>query len=158
MMVRSWRLVKEKYSADAFSGEGAFKAGGRWNSAGVYVVYASESIALASLEILAGGAPFNLLASYVKIHIDFDDSSVQTLGTLPKDWNAYPPRVETKKIGDDWIRGNKSVVLKVPSSVVQDEHNYMINPFHPDAKKTLVISRAEKHVFDKRLIELLKRA
>jgi RES domain-containing protein len=156
MKVQSWRLVKAKYASEAFSGKGAFDVGGRWNSPRVYVVYTSQSLSLASLEILAGGAPIALLSNYVKIPVEFDESVIKPVQKLSKDWNAYPAKYETKLIGDEWANSNESVVLKVPSAVVPGEFNYMINPLHPDMKKGLTIGKPEKYSFDKRIIDQLK--
>jgi RES domain-containing protein len=151
MTVRAWRLVHTRYATDAFSGEGAFKYGGRWNSIGTRVVYTAESIALATLEILAGGAPISLLDSFSKIPVEFDDSSVTSLGSLPEGWNTYPPGRKTREIGDAWVKEATSVVLKVSSAVVQEEFIYIINPHHPHAEKRLKIGTARKFSFDKRL-------
>jgi RES domain-containing protein len=149
--IRTWRLVKKKYAQSAFSGEGAAIAGGRWNSIGIKVVYTSESLSLAVLEILVGGAPIALLDSYVKIPVEFEESIVSSLGHLPKDWKTYPPSIQTQEIGNIWTRDNKSHVLKVPSVVVSEESNYLINPFHPAFKNSLNIGKIEPFQFDGRL-------
>ncbi len=152
MIIRAWRLLKTAYAASAFSGEGAFKFGGRWNSVGTRVVYTAESVALATLEILAGGAPLSLLGEFVKIPVEFDDSSVFALNALPDGWDKYPPGRKTREIGDAWVRESKSVVLKVPSAVVREEFIYIINPLHPNAPKRLRIGKVEKFRVDKRLL------
>ena len=152
MIIRAWRLLKAKYEKDAFSGEGAFKYGGRWNSIGTRVVYTAESIALATLEILAGGASLSLLDDFVKIPVEFDDSSILLPDSLPDNWNKYPPGRKTREIGDAWAAGLKSLVLKVPSAVVREEFIYLINPLHPDAAKRLRIGKAGKFYVDKRLM------
>ena len=153
MKVRSWRVVKGKYGGEAFSGEGALKFGGRWNSIGTPIVYTSESISLATLEILTGGISMPLLGSYVKIPVDFDESMVEALGMagLPKEWRNYPPSVKTQKIGDNWVKESRNAVLKVPSVVIKEEFNYLINPGHPDFKKAS-IGKPEIFSFDPRLI------
>jgi RES domain-containing protein len=151
MKIRAWRLVAEKFAESAFSGEGAFKYGGRWNSAGVGVVYSAQSIALATLEILAGGVTISLLEKYAKIPVDFDESAVYSPMSLPEGWTAYPPGRKTRDIGDGWVREQKSLVLRVPSAVIREEFIYIINPQHPDAVKGLKIGAAEKFHFDSRL-------
>jgi RES domain-containing protein len=150
MIIRAWRLLKANYAKEAFSGEGAFKYGGRWNSIGTRVVYTAESIALATLEILAGGAPISLLGDYIKIPVEFDDSLIHSPDRLPDNWDRYPPGRKTREIGDAWARESKSLVLKVPSAVVKEECIYIINPFHPDAAKRLKIGKTEKFHVDKR--------
>jgi RES domain-containing protein len=152
MTIRAWRLLKAKYEKDAFSGEGAYKFGGRWNSIGTRVVYTAESIALATLEILAGGVPISLLDGFIKIPVEFDESSIFPFDSLPDNWNKYPPGRKTREIGDAWAAGMKSLVLKVPSAVVSEEFIYIINPLHPDAAKRLRIGKAEKFYVDKRLM------
>jgi RES domain-containing protein len=151
MKIRAWRLVASKFADAAFSGEGACKFGGRWNSPGVSVVYTAQSIALATLEILAGGVTLSLLEKYVKIPVDFDESALFCPASLPEGWNAYPAGRKTRDIGDSWVREQKSLVLKVQSAVIREEFVYVINPQHPDAGKGLKIGAAEKFHFDSRL-------
>jgi RES domain-containing protein len=152
MKIRSWRVVKKKYLTEAFSGTGALKFGGRWNSIGTPMVYSSDSLALATVEILIGGIFISLLNDYYKIPVDFDKSLVETFDTsaLPGEWDTYPPNTKTQLIGDNWITSLSSVFLKVPSVVIKEEFNYLINPLHPDFKK-LSIGKPEKISFDKRL-------
>jgi RES domain-containing protein len=153
MKIRAWRVVKKKHADEAFSGQGALKFGGRWNSIGTRLVYTSESLALAAIEILAGGISTGLLGSFAKIPVDFDGSLVEALpvSRIPKDWSGYPPGLKTQIIGDAWVRESKSVLLKVPSVVIREEFNYLINPAHPNFKK-LAIGKSEDFSFDKRLI------
>jgi RES domain-containing protein len=152
MIIRAWRLLKAKFADEAFSGEGAFKYGGRWNSVGIRVVYTAQSIALATLEILAGGAAIDLLDDFVKIPVDFDESSILSHRPLPDGWNRYPPGRKTKDIGDTWVREMKTVVLKVPSAVIQEEFIYIINPLHPHAANNLKIGKAEPFFADRRVV------
>jgi RES domain-containing protein len=153
MKIRAWRVVKGKYGEEAFSGEGASKFGGRWNSTGTPLVYTSESLSLATLEILTGGISLSLLGNYVKIPVDFETFLVEffAAANLPKEWRSYPPSIKTQKIGDNWVKESKSVVLKVPSVVIKEEFNYLINPMHPDFKK-IAIGKPERYLFDKRLL------
>jgi RES domain-containing protein len=153
MIVHAWRLVKDSYAADAFSGMGASAYGGRWNSPGMRAVYVSESLSLATLEILAGGATLDFLSRFVKIAVEFDDSRVLAVTDLPADWLAYPATATTRVIGDTWLKSRAGLVLQVPSAVVPGEFNYMINPVHPDAKKHLVIHKPEKYGIDPRLLQ-----
>jgi RES domain-containing protein len=153
MKIRAWRIVKEKYAGEAFSGEGARKYGGRWNATGTSIVYASESLSLATLEILAGGITLPILGRYVRFSVDFDTSLVESIAVidLPKEWANYPPSTTTQNIGDVWVKESRSVLLKVPSVVIQEECNYLINPVHPDFRK-IAIGKAEPLSFDKRLL------
>jgi RES domain-containing protein len=151
-MAEGWRIVKEKHAARAFSGEGAAKTGGRWNSRGVPVVYTSCTKALAALESLVHLNP-PVLFKYVAFRIKFDDALVEIFPAkaLPADWQTEPPPPTTKAIGDVWVRESRSAVLALPSVIVSGEPNYLLNPAHPDFKK-ISISKPEPFAFDPRLL------
>lgn len=129
-----WRIVKEKHAKAAFSGEGARLYEGRWNSAGVRMVYCSENLALAALEILVHTRPFALRDKFRAFRVTFDDSLLSSIDTkkLPKGWDAQPPGRPSKTIGDEWIKSDRSVVLAVPSVLVPFEKTYLLNPRHAD--------------------------
>lgn len=151
-MVRTWRIVKTLFSADAFNGEGARLYGGRWNSVGVAMVYTASSKSLATLELLVHLESSAPLPSYSICSVDFDDSRVETidLAALPSNWRQSPPPTALQTIGDEWISRQSSVVLSVPSAVVPDEKNYLINPAHKNFKK-LSIGKMEPFSLDSRL-------
>ena len=152
-MVRAWRIVKTRYADHAFTGEGARLYGGRWTSPGVRAVYTSSSLSLATLEILVHLQGSGPLVSYSVCSVDFPEALLEDLdaGALPKNWREYPAPVELQKLGDAWIRGGSSVVLRVPSVVVPWEHNYLLNPVHPDFP-TLQFSRLEPFDMEPRLV------
>lgn len=129
-----WRLVKEKHTDSAFSGEGARRAGGRFNSPGRPVVYTSASLALAELEILVNLPTDRLLASYVAFRAHVPDPHVMTLdrAALPENWRKNPAPQSVRALGDEWLRAKSTLALRVPSAVVPREHNVLINPEHPD--------------------------
>ena len=133
-MRRVWRLCRRKH-AGAFDGEGARLSGGRWNPPGVPVVYASETISLAALEILvhidADDAPEDLVVVPVDIPDDVDVAEVTARG-LPGDWRSTPAPARLQRLGADWVRAGKTAVLSVPSAVVPQERNYAFNPRHAD--------------------------
>jgi RES domain-containing protein len=131
-MMNAWRISKTRYATSAFDGEGARLNGGRWNSLGTRVAYASESLALATLEVLVGLQDTSLLSSYSLVKVEFAEDLVEVLDrrTLPPSWNQHPPSPETQRVGDLWVAEARSVVLKVPSAVVEAEHNYLFNPRH----------------------------
>lgn len=147
----AWRLVKSVHAATAFSGEGAARTGGRWNSRGRHVVYASETRALALLETLVH-LDFPVAFHYVFIRIEFPDAVLTRLETetLPRDWQADPPSGSTRKIGDIWLRKNRSAVLAVPSAIVSEETNFLLNPRHPDFAR-LKFTAPEPFSLDPRL-------
>lgn len=152
-MPTGWRIVKTKYATQAFDGEGARLYGGRWNSPGVKMIYTSESLALAALEMLTQFGKSDLLASYSRCAVHFDDSLITSLDRsfLPDNWRVYPAPPELQLLGDTWVARGTSVVLEVPSVLIETESNYLINPTHPDFG-SLTIEDAEPFVFDARLI------
>lgn len=117
------------------------------------MAYASESVALATLEILVGLQDAALLPSYSLIKVEFPESLVEALDrqTLPSGWNQYPPSEETQILGDLWIAEARSVVLKVPSAVVEGEYNYLLNPEHEEFEQ-VTIQRPEPLRLDPRLL------
>lgn len=150
-MPEAWRIIKAKRAATAFTGEGAAKTGGRWNSRGVSVVYTSATKSLATLESLVHLNP-PVTFTYVAFSAKFDDALVEVfpIKNLPADWRTEPPPPSTKAIGDDWVKAGRSAVLALPS-VITGETNYLLNPAHRDFKK-ITIGKAEPFVFDPRLL------
>ena len=154
MIIRAWRITKTIFAPNAFSGKGAAEWGGRWNSPRTPVVYTAQSISLGCLEVLVGGVTVrHLVKRYSKIPVEFDNSFVTPISSLPKDWNVFPAPVEDQRVGDLWAGKKASLVLKVPSSIVDGEFNYIINPLHPDATN-LKIGPSEGISIDMRLIGL----
>lgn len=151
-MLEGWRIVKEKRLAAAFSGEGAAKTGGRWNSRGVAVVYASATRSLAALETLVHLNP-PVMFNYRIIRLEFDESLVERLklAALPNDWRAEPPPLSTRRLGDAWARALRSAILAVPSVIIPGETNYLLNPAHPDFRK-IAIGQPAGFAFDPRLL------
>lgn len=133
-MPRAWRIVKRRHVETAFKGDGARLYGGRWNSPGTSVVYTSETRALSLLEVLAGIQSVKPLRAYVLIPATFDDSLVigVQLEELPKGWRRSPPHPDTQGIGDLWVDQQPSAILRVPSVIVPEEFNYVLNPAHQD--------------------------
>jgi RES domain-containing protein len=148
----AWRIIKRKHARQAFSGEGAAEFGGRWNNPGTLMVYTSQSQALAVLEMLVHLDSPDLLAQYVLLEVDFDESFVTTVeaSDLPANWRADPAPPEVRAIGDDWILTGTSVVLRVPSALLPDEANFLLNPRHPDFTK-LRIGKPQPFHLDPRL-------
>lgn len=131
-MLTAWRIAKTRYASAAFDGEGARLYGGRWSSAGSRVAYASQSVALATLEVLAGLGRISLLPSYSLASAQFGESEVEVLPVayLPPNWRTYPAPPELQAFGDRWIAENRSLVLQVPSAIIETEANYLLNPMH----------------------------
>lgn len=153
MSIRAWRITKRRLAKAAFSGSGAKKYGGRWNSPGTAVVYVSEAQSLAILELLVHLEAPDLLQKYVLISVEISDDAVQDLdcATLPKNWRSEPAPVQLRNIGDEWAQKGNSVALRVPSALVPAESNFLLNPAHADFQK-LVIGEPVSFLFDERLI------
>lgn len=133
-MPAAWRITKRRYASSALDGEGAFQHGGRWSDRGTLVVYVSETRALAALELVAHLPANAPLHAYVLIGAEIPDDLVLAVdqSILPPDWFEYPAPPVLRRIGDQWANSGDSVVLAVPSALVRQEHNYLINPGHPD--------------------------
>ena len=152
--MRVYRIEREKYLETTLKGVGAaLTEGYRWNSLNTHLVYTAESRALATLEVsihidLSEDLPTDRF--YVEIDIPEDIEILELkIDELPENWDSKPPILETQYIGDDFVTQNNAAVLKVPSSIVPPEYNYLINPNHPDSKKIKVIS-TQRLVFDGR--------
>ena len=149
-MIRTgWRLVPAPQSSTAFDGEGARRYGGRWNSVGVPMVYASEHQSLAVLEVRVHIAMSTLYKSFA---FDFDEALMQTFPgqELPQDWQHEPPPISLQRLGDEWVRAGAAVILAVPSAIVPNELNLLINPRHPDISKVHIHPAAD-FILDRRL-------
>ena len=150
--VVAWRIVKAKHASTAFSGEGARLYEGRWNSVGVRMVYCSEHLSLAALEILVQTRPLTLRDKFRAFRAVWSDTMMTSLDPtqLPKGWNAYPASVASKSIGNDWVKSGRSAILAVPSVVVPLERTFLLNPKHRDFMK-IKITDAGSFVLDPRL-------
>jgi RES domain-containing protein len=151
-MPEAWRIVKTKHLHSAFSGEGAAKTGGRWNSHGTRIVYSSGSIALAALETLVHLNP-PLVLSWKLIPIHFRDDLIKHLGhsDIPSDWRSEPAPASARQLGDEWARSLDSCVLAVPSVLIPEELNFLINPMHSDFHE-IAIGKPKDFMFDPRLL------
>lgn len=134
--LRVWRLTTARHAGDAFSGEGARLYGGRWNHKGVPLVYVSATLSLAMLEMLVQDPP--LAAHYVARPADIPallPMQRLTPADLPADWRLASGRPALQRAGSDWATHAASAVLAVPSAVIPDEFNYLLNPLHPDFRR-----------------------
>jgi RES domain-containing protein len=146
-----WRLVTRRYARSAFSGEGARLYGGRWNPKGLRVVYTSESLSLALLEMLVQDEP--LRARYVTIAARIPKAvRIERIKPeeLPARWRTVASRERLAAIGADWVRRAASAVLAVPSAVIPAETNYLLNPLHSEFRR-IEIGKAQELITDLRL-------
>jgi len=142
--VKVYRIGKWKYLED-LSGLGAKLYGGRWNREGLPVVYTSEHLSLAVLELLANQIRNLIDETYGYIQIEIpDDSSHFNIeaNDLQADWRngIYDP--STIKIGSTWLQDRSSLLLSVPSAVLMQETNILINPQHPHFQSVRITDRA----------------
>jgi RES domain-containing protein len=148
-----WRICRRKFEATAFSGIGAEKVGGRWNFKGYPVVYASENLSLATLEMFVHVAPELIPDDLVAIRGTLPDSvSVEELmvDELPTNWRKYPASESLQAIGTTWLERRSSLVLYVPSAITPRERNILLNPAHPEIK-LLEVEPGEAFHFDPRM-------
>ncbi|TAM98574.1 MAG: RES domain-containing protein [Chitinophagaceae bacterium] len=149
-----FRIAKNKYIHD-LAGTGSRLNGGRWNSKGESVVYMSSYRSLAVLEMIVHVPQKNLTNDYqiATIHIP-EKIKVKTLSIemLPEHWRTVTISPRLQAIGDQWLKESKYCVFQVPSVVIPQEWNYIINPAHPEAKDIMII-KTENLVLDERFIE-----
>lgn len=140
-MITVYRIVKSEYNANAFDGEGARRYGGRWNEIGTAMVYTSESLSLASLELFVqlDLIPSNKM-NFVSIKASLPQALIKTANDLPPNWMMNPIPLESQAFGSLWLNEKTSAVLKVPSILIPSEFNYLINPNHPDFRQIKIDS------------------
>lgn len=150
-----FRLTKDIYSND-LTGEGAKLAGGRWNSKGVPIVYTSESRSLCMFEAMAH-IPINLLPNNYKIikieipdRVKVDELKIKN---LPPNWDKFPYISASQKIGYRFVKNNKALILKVPSALISESYNYLLNPAHIDIISVKIISKDSIRL-DDRIIKI----
>jgi RES domain-containing protein len=150
----AWRLVRPAFGspAAAFSGEGARRYGGRWNAPGRPVVYASLHLSLAALETLAHAERTRFERDYVAFAVRVPHALVLELRDedVPADWRARPASVGARAVGDAWLEARASVALLVPSVLVPQERNLLLDPDHPRFGN-VAIGPATAFRFDDRL-------
>jgi len=140
-LIRAYRILKTSYAGQAFTGEGARKFGGRWNSRGIPLVYCAENLSLATLELmvhLESLSDLERLYSWRAVEIPGRLIRTLTLAHCPPGWNAPVTQATSMRVGDAWALSKRSAVLKVPSVVTANEWNYLLNPLHPDFSKIKV--------------------
>ena len=151
-MTRFWRICRSAYAVEAATGEGARLFGGRWNSCGVRVVYASTSLALAAIEVFVNLEPNLQPNDLVSIEGEIPDAieiSKLDLRILPAGWRQT--RDETlQRFGDEWIAAKQTVALLVPSAAIRGEWNILLNPAHFQFA-TIKFHAPEPFAFDARM-------
>jgi RES domain-containing protein len=152
-MASAWRIVRASREKTAFTGEGPWRYGGRWNSPGVRVVYVSEHQSTAAFEVFANRVPFVLDEKYKAFRLEWPDNLIENfpIKKLPAKWRISPPPVETMEIGDHWVKQGRSAVLALPSVISPADTNFLLNPEHPDFKRIRIFPPTNFE-FDPRLL------
>lgn len=152
--MRVWRLTRAPFANAPFDGTGPARGGGRWNSRGVRLAYASSSRALAMLEVLVHVTRANAPADFVFIEADLPNDAIVGLdiARLPGDWRAEPPPASLRTIGDSWVRSNTSLALRVPSAIVPEEYNLLVNPLHGRFTDVRIVGAPQLAILDPRLL------
>jgi RES domain-containing protein len=149
-----YRLVRERRAADAFSGEGARRYGGRWNPKNSPAVYGSEHLSLAVLEFRVNQGGYDPDDGYVYFRFEFDAALIESIESPPERWlerfKGDGSITASQGFGKEWLIQKRSAVLSVPSSVIRIERNFVLNPLHADFAK-IELKPAAKLDLDKRL-------
>ena len=146
---------------DAFTGEGSFRAGGRWSSPGTRMVYSSTTLSLATLEVLVHCNKQSFLHARAMIQFELEDRLIEVLPDeeLPEDWNSVPESISTQKLGDSWVRQGSALGLIVPSATLPtirvEERNVLLNPNVPEFMDALRSVEVQPFSRDSRLAELI---
>lgn len=147
----AFRIAKSRFARtmdEMLSGVGAALYGGRWNSRGVHMVYASQSASLAALEIAVHLNNTAVLEAYSVCRLEIPDALCESVGVedLPDGWDEMVVNpLEAQAWGDLWIASGATPVVKVPSVILRSEWNFLLNPKHEDFGKVIV---GEIHSFN----------
>lgn len=136
-----YRIANVKYKDSTLSGIGAEKVGGRWNQIGTRAVYCSENISLALLEYYVHSDNITTLPKEIlvaKIHIP-EELAVKELAELTERWNQYPYSSKTTSVFTNLVKDRNFFALKVPSTIVGLEHNFILNPLFKEFGKVEIV-------------------
>jgi len=152
MPLVAWRITTKRDPGAAFDGEGARLYGGRWNRPGTRLVYAAEHLSLAALELFVHVDPEDQPSALFRFRVELPDDALERLPRerLPASWRAYPAPDATTALGTDWARRAEGLALVVPSVVIPEENNVLLNPAHPRFRK-LELGTGKPFSFDPRM-------
>jgi RES domain-containing protein len=155
--VSLWRVAADtpQWTAEDLAGKGAANNGARWNHAGEHVTYASTSISLAAWETRAHfskGAqlPWNRYLVRIDVPDDVWAARQPIVRPLPVGWDAIPEGLVSRSAGSAWLRAGQTALLTVPSVIIYEEENVLINLTHPDAGRISAI-KVRRFVYDNRV-------
>jgi RES domain-containing protein len=152
--MRVFRIARKPFARYPLDGRGGLFAAGRWHTPRRLVVYTSSSLALASLEVLVHTdidlVPTDLVAIEISIPDDLRIKAIP-VSKFPRTWRKYPTPRSLQKLGDSWLDGVYTCVLRVPSAVIPTESNFLLNPKHADMLRIKVVRKFDFR-FDSRVI------
>lgn len=151
--MRLWRIVRRRQALDKRCAETA-RYGGRWNPIGLPALYCGTSIALCALEKLVhvGALP---LPSLMLVAVDIPDDTElfdPGMAALPAGWDALPTSAAAQAFGGAWLARGTELAMKVPSAIVPEEANVILNPRHP-GYADVALSVVRPYAFDGRLFK-----
>lgn len=147
-----YRISAKKYSTD-LTGLGAALYGGRWNKKGTPVLYTGASKEIALLEMIVHLPPMILpKVDMITLEIPDDSITIIKIKNLPKNWSYYPAPSILSEIREKWIREEKTIALKVPSSIISSAHNLILNCKHPDFSQVKLLDVSHFNI-DTRLLK-----
>ena len=136
-----WRICHKKHIDSAFKREIYNRVQGRWSSKGTSLIYTSATLSLAALETLVSIEIENFGNIFVSISLKIPDNfPIKKVdeNLLPAKWRDTPAPEILVSIGDKWLTSKSTAILRVPSAIIPQEYNYLINPLHPDFEKILI--------------------
>jgi len=147
-----FRIANSLYKDD-LTGAGAALYGGRWNSKGNAMLYLTEHISLAVLEILVNfnKAESPLLPGFHLLTVELPEADLISIQATELKKNWVQDFHYTQFMGDEFLKTNSNLFLRVPSAVIPEEHNYLINPLHKDFKKIKIV-KSTSYKLDGRLL------
>jgi RES domain-containing protein len=154
-LIRLFRVLRKIHAKSPFDGEGAFRFGGRWSSAGVRLAYASEYQSLAMLEYFvhmdADDPPPDLVLATAEVSDDVLPERIAG-GDLPSNWRENPAPPSLTRFGAEFVSSAQHVALIVPSALAPRENNWLLNPAHADFQK-IVVQTVEPLNYDPRMFD-----
>ncbi|WP_036177544.1 RES family NAD+ phosphorylase [Massilia sp. 9096] len=149
--MRLWRIAQRKYALDRLCA-GSALYGGRWNPVGMPALYCGASIAICALEkfVHVGQAP---LPPLVLVAVDFPDECdifTPAASELPTGWDELPTSTSVQGLGRAWLERSETLAMRVPSVVLPEESNVIVNPLHPDYVR-VKLTMLRPFTFDRRM-------
>ncbi len=127
----------------------------RWNKRGEFVLYTSGSRSLSTLELVVHRNAIKPSVAYRTMVICLSDNpSIHSIDRkeLPKQWTKMQAYAQLQEIGSQWYQNKNSLVLKIPSAIIQQEYNYIINTKHPEFESQIKLIHTENYFWDERLL------